>query len=80
MVGGWGHVCMLAHVHISIELDTHIVKYCLFQGCAIGLGFCAAAHLDAAVSKLEKVAKEDMARKSSGLFGLVKVRIIMQYL
>ena len=43
------------------------------QGCAIGVGFCAASHLDLAVSKLEQVMKEEMVRKSKGFFGFSKV-------
>ncbi|CAI8027044.1 Maestro heat-like repeat-containing protein family member 1 [Geodia barretti] len=42
------------------------------EGCAIGVGFCAASHLDLAVSKLEQVIKEEMVRKSKGFFGFSK--------
>jgi hypothetical protein len=42
------------------------------EGCAMALGFCAASHLDAAVEKLQQVAKDDMVRKSTGFLGLMK--------
>ncbi|KAK6184716.1 hypothetical protein SNE40_007128 [Patella caerulea] len=42
------------------------------EGCAIAIGFCAASHLDAALSKLENVAKNDLAKKSGGLLGFMK--------
>jgi hypothetical protein len=42
------------------------------EGCAIGVGFCAASHLDLAVSKLEQVMKAEMVRKSKGFFGFSK--------
>ncbi|XP_077869460.1 maestro heat-like repeat-containing protein family member 1 [Saccoglossus kowalevskii] len=40
------------------------------EGCAVGLGFCASSHLDAAIKKLETVTKEKMLKKGSGLFSL----------
>ena len=54
---------------------SHACLLITLQGCAYGLGFCASSHLDIALAKLESVAKMDMARKSTGFFGLVKVGI-----
>ena len=42
----------------------------------MALGFCAASHLDAAVEKLQHVAKDDMVRKSTGFLGLMKACFI----
>ncbi|CAG2234423.1 unnamed protein product [Mytilus edulis] len=42
------------------------------EGCAIAMGFCAASHLDAVLSKLESVAKTELQQKSSGLFSFMK--------
>ncbi|KAJ8303306.1 hypothetical protein KUTeg_019702 [Tegillarca granosa] len=42
------------------------------EGCAISFGFCAASHLDAVLSKLDNVAKNDLVQKSSGLFRIMK--------
>lgn len=50
------------------------------QGCAIGVGFCAASHLDLVVSKLEQVMKEEMVRKSKGFFGFSKVCSVLAHL
>ncbi|XP_033626005.1 maestro heat-like repeat-containing protein family member 1 isoform X2 [Asterias rubens] len=52
----------------SMKHNDHIER----EGCAYGMGFCASSHLDVALAKLESVAKMDMARKSTGFFGLVK--------
>ncbi|XP_022082273.1 maestro heat-like repeat-containing protein family member 1 [Acanthaster planci] len=52
----------------SVRHSNHLER----EGCAYGLGFCASSHLDIALAKLESVAKMDMARKSTGFFGLVK--------
>ncbi|ESO87809.1 hypothetical protein LOTGIDRAFT_234834 [Lottia gigantea] len=41
------------------------------EGCAIAIGFCAASHLDAALSKLESVAKNDLSKKSGGFLSFV---------
>jgi hypothetical protein len=43
------------------------------EGCAIGVGFAAASHLDLVVEKLEAVTKQDMVKKSKGFFGFGKV-------
>ena len=48
---------------------------CIFQGCAVGLGFCATSHLDAVLTKLENVTKNDMTKKSGGLLSFMKVSI-----
>ena len=60
------HINVLMHFHIPLTMNN-------LQGCAMGTGFCAASHLDSVVLKLEQVAKNDMVRKSKGLFGLGKV-------
>ncbi|XP_038067311.1 maestro heat-like repeat-containing protein family member 1 isoform X2 [Patiria miniata] len=52
----------------SVRHNNHLER----EGCAYGLGFCASSHLDIALAKLESVTKMDMARKSTGFFGLVK--------
>ncbi|OWF48217.1 Maestro heat-like repeat-containing protein family member 1 [Mizuhopecten yessoensis] len=44
------------------------------EGCAIAMGFCAASHLDAVLTKLESVAKNEMSQKSGGLFSFMKDR------
>ncbi|XP_069113199.1 maestro heat-like repeat-containing protein family member 1 isoform X7 [Argopecten irradians] len=44
------------------------------EGCAIAMGFCAASHLDAVLTKLESVAKNEMSQKSGGLFSFIKDR------
>ena len=43
------------------------------QGCAIGVGFCAASHLDLVVEKLEAISKQDLVKKSKGFFSFGKV-------
>ena len=53
--------------------------YTCVQGCAIGVGFTAASHLDLAVSKLEQVMKAEMVRKSKGFFGFSKVQCTQAY-
>ncbi|XP_031575321.1 maestro heat-like repeat-containing protein family member 1 [Actinia tenebrosa] len=42
------------------------------EGCAIGVGFCAATNLDSVLIKLEHVSKTDMVRKSGGILGFMK--------
>ncbi|KAL5022847.1 hypothetical protein ScPMuIL_002002 [Solemya velum] len=42
------------------------------EGCAIAMGFAAASHLDAVLSKLESVGKTCLLQKSSGLFSFRK--------
>ena len=39
----------------------------------MALGFCATSHLDAVLTKLENVTKNDMTKKSSGMFSFMKV-------
>lgn len=50
----------------------------LFQGCAMALGFVAAAHLDNVLVKLESVGKNETGKRSSGLFSFIKVRKSLQ--
>ncbi|XP_066933993.1 maestro heat-like repeat-containing protein family member 1 [Clytia hemisphaerica] len=42
------------------------------EGCAVGIGFCAASHLDQCLMKLEEVTKTQMIRKATGFMGLMK--------
>ncbi|GFN92402.1 maestro heat-like repeat family member 1 [Plakobranchus ocellatus] len=42
------------------------------EGCAIAVGYTASSHLDTVLSKLESVAKNDMNKKSSGIFSMLK--------
>ncbi|CAL1544099.1 unnamed protein product [Lymnaea stagnalis] len=42
------------------------------EGCAIAVGYTASSHLDTVLYKLEKVAKNDMTKKSSGILGILK--------
>ncbi|XP_071092263.1 maestro heat-like repeat-containing protein family member 1 [Haliotis cracherodii] len=42
------------------------------EGCAIAVGFSAASHLDAVLTKLEAVAKNDTAKKSTGILSVFK--------
>ncbi|KAH9515723.1 Maestro heat-like repeat-containing protein member 1 [Bulinus truncatus] len=42
------------------------------EGCAIAVGYTASSHLDTVLARLEKVAKNDMTKKSSGLLGILK--------
>ena len=44
------------------------------------MGFCAASHLDAVLSKLETVAKSELQQKSSGLFSFMKVYHLFYHL
>ena len=39
----------------------------------MALGFCATSHLDAVLTKLENVTKNDITKKSSGMFSFMKV-------
>ncbi len=45
------------------------------QGCAIAVGFTAASHLDAVLSKLDSMSKYEGGKKSTGFFGFIKVSI-----
>lgn len=45
------------------------------EGCAVGVGFCAASHLDQCLMKLEEITKTKMVRKATGFMGLMKVSI-----
>ena len=47
------------------------------EGCAVGVGFCAASHLDQCLMKLEEVTKTQMVRKATGFMGLMKVFLIL---
>ena len=42
------------------------------EGCAVGVGFCAASHLDQCLNKLEEITKTEMVRKATGFMGLLK--------
>uniref|UniRef100_A0A4W3GPM8 DED domain-containing protein n=1 Tax=Callorhinchus milii TaxID=7868 RepID=A0A4W3GPM8_CALMI len=42
------------------------------QGVAVGVGFCAATHLDDTLGKLEDFGKSDIVRKTSSLFNILK--------
>ncbi|KAK3746766.1 hypothetical protein QZH41_013595 [Actinostola sp. cb2023] len=42
------------------------------EGCAIGVGFCAATNLDSVLTKLEQISKTDMVKKSGGILGFMK--------
>ncbi|XP_059158762.1 maestro heat-like repeat-containing protein family member 1 isoform X2 [Physella acuta] len=42
------------------------------EGCAIAVGYTASSHLDTVLTKLDKVAKNDMTKKSSGILGILK--------
>ena len=48
------------------------------EGCAVGIGFCAASHLDQCLMKLEEVTKTQMVRKATGFMGLMKVSFAAQ--
>ena len=67
-----GSAFVCSHRHCLSCMMMHS-QYIYVQGCAIGVGFCAASHLDLAVSKLEQVMKAEMVRKSKGFFGFSKV-------
>ena len=43
------------------------------EGIALGLGYTAAAHFDAVLTKLEERTKADGGKKSSGIIGFIKV-------
>lgn len=43
------------------------------QGCARGVGACAATHTDLVLVELENVSKWEHAKRSSGFFGFIKV-------
>ncbi|KJH53272.1 HEAT repeat protein [Dictyocaulus viviparus] len=50
------------------------------QGCARGIGACAAFHTDLVLVELENVSKWEHAKKSSGFFGFIKEAMpIRQY-
>lgn len=42
------------------------------EGCARGFGFCASSHLDQVLEALQRLAKSEMTRKSTGFMGLMK--------
>ena len=41
----------------------------------MGLGYVAASHFDAVLTKLEQMVKSDGGKKSSGILGFIKVRV-----
>ena len=41
------------------------------------MGYVAASHLDSVLAKLDAVSRNESAKRSSGLFGFIKVRIII---
>lgn len=43
-------------------------------GCAQAVGYCAIAHTDLVLTELENIAKWENLKKSSGLFGFIKVK------
>lgn len=62
-------------VQLQLEMMFNTIKHTSQaerEGCAIGVGFSAANHLDLVVEKLENVTKQDMVRKSKGFFGFSK--------
>ena len=59
---------------------TSLLCVVLSQGCAVSVGFVASAHLDSVLVKLDTVYKLDTSKKSSGLFGFIKVIIIISRL
>ena len=67
-------IAIIKYININdVEvINTGILHHC-YQGCAIGVGFCAGSHLDLVLTKLEQVAKNQMVRKSTGLLGFMKV-------
>lgn len=50
------------------------------EGCAVGVGFCAASHLDQCLMKLEEVTKTQMVRKATGFMGLIKVQGLQHFI
>ena len=61
----------LERVFGTVKHDSQVER----EGCAIACGFAAAAHTDLVLDKLASVSKSpDSAKKSSGLFGFIKVR------
>ncbi|CDW52346.1 hypothetical protein TTRE_0000060501 [Trichuris trichiura] len=42
-------------------------------GCAEAVGFCSQGHIDIVLTKLEDFAKREYAKKSVGIFNLLKV-------
>eukprot|EP00040_Diaphanoeca_grandis_P032327 m.195702 g.195702 ORF g.195702 m.195702 type:complete len:1632 (-) comp32581_c2_seq1:207-5102(-) len=47
------------------------------EGCARGYGFTAYSHLDLVLERLRDIAKEDMIQKSSGFFGMIKDKSVL---
>lgn len=45
------------------------------EGLAMGLGYAAAAHFDAVLTKLEEKAKSESGKKSTGIIGFLKVSL-----
>lgn len=43
-------------------------------GCAQATGYCATTHTDLVLTELENIAKWENLKKSSGLFGFIKVK------
>ena len=46
----------------------------------MALGFCATSHLDAVLTKLENVTKNDMTKKSGGLLSFMKASILFYFI
>lgn len=42
-------------------------------GCAQAVGYCATTHTDLVLTELENIAKWENLKRSSGLFGFIKV-------
>ncbi|GFS16071.1 maestro heat-like repeat family member 1 [Elysia marginata] len=59
------------HLDLIFQTTKH-VDQAEREGCAIAVGFTASSHLDTVLTKLESVAKNDMNKKSSGLFSMLK--------
>ncbi|RUS75918.1 hypothetical protein EGW08_016306 [Elysia chlorotica] len=59
------------HLDIIFQTIKH-VDQTEREGCAIAVGYTASSHLDTVLTKLESVAKNDMNKKSSGLFSMLK--------
>ena len=68
---------VLDRVFSTVHHDSQVER----EGCAIGVGFCAASHTDVVLDKLAAVSKApDSAKKSTGLFGFIKVRHLLSIL
>ena len=67
-------ITIIKYININnVEVINTGILHHSYQGCAIGVGFCAGSHLDLVLTKLEQVAKNQMVRKSTGLLGFMKV-------